>query len=127
MPSHPKKIRNVEHLDDEARRDYFVRKVADFEVVWGLGEEGWATSNVGGVVAVPFWPEAEFAASCAVDEWDGFRAKPIPLSEFLSKWLPGMDVDQRICLIFPTPASRGLPLPADKLRQFIEEELQQYE
>lgn len=127
MPANSKKLQNVQSLSDEARRDYFVRKVADFEVVWGLSDKGWATAEAEGVVAVPFWPEEEFAALCAVDEWSGFSAKPIPLGDFLSKWLLGMQADRRVCLIFPTPRSRGFILPPEQLKQLIEGEAQQYE
>lgn len=127
MTSNSRKLQNVQSLSDEARRDYFVRKVADFEVVWGLSDRGWATAETGGVVAVPFWPEEEFTALCAIDEWSGFSPRPIPLDDFLSKWLPGMQEDDRVCLIFPTPHSRGLVLPPDQLKMLIEGELQQYE
>jgi len=100
--------------------------VADFEVIWGLNDKGWATAQAGDMVAIPFWPEREFAAECAIEEWNGFSPKAIPLSEFLTRWLPGLRADHRACLIFSTPLSRGLLLLPEQLQQLIEVELQQY-
>ncbi|MGS1076170.1 DUF2750 domain-containing protein [Burkholderia glumae] len=74
MKAHPRKIENVLGLGKQERCDYFVRKVADFEVVWGLRDSGWASGEVGGRIAVPFWPEADFASRCTVGEWSGFHA-----------------------------------------------------
>lgn len=127
MTAHSTKIENVLRLDASSRCDYFVRKVADFEVVWGLFDTGWATASTGATTAVPFWPEAEFAALCATAEWQGFRPKPIALEEFLARWLPGMEKDQRICLVFSTPTDRGSLLRPNDLDNLIRQELQQYE
>ncbi|WP_186038433.1 DUF2750 domain-containing protein [Burkholderia gladioli] len=127
MAAHPKKIENVLALGPEARRDYFVRKVADSEVVWGLRDSGWATGEVAGHTVVPFWPEAEFAVLCAKEEWDGFKPEPIPLGDFISRWLTGMALDARLCVIFPTPAGKGVNMDPGSLRQMIDDELKQYE
>lgn len=125
MTAHPKKIENVLRLDTSARCDYFIRKVADSEMIWGLFDIGWAMATVNDQVAIPFWPEEVFAAICARDEWKNFRAKAIPLSEFLSRWLPGMDKDQRICVVFPTPEDKGGFLLPTGLVKLIERELRE--
>lgn len=127
MTARSKKIENVLRLDASSRCDYFVRKVADFEVVWGLFDTGWATASTGATMAVPFWPEEGFAALCATAEWHGFRPKAIVLEEFLARWLPGMEKDRRICLVFSTPTDRGSLLRPNDLDNLIQQELQQYE
>jgi hypothetical protein len=124
---HPQKIQNIQNLSDKARCDYFVRKVADFRTVWGLGNTGWATARIDEIAAIPFWPEMDFAALCATDEWQGFAPKPIMLNDFLLKWLPGMQADHRKCLIFPIQKNLGLILPPMQLHDFIEDELRQYD
>ncbi|WP_423380453.1 DUF2750 domain-containing protein [Burkholderia sp. LMG 32019] len=127
MAAHPRKIESVLRLDAHARSDYFIRKIADFEVVWGLFDTGWATAAAEGCIVIPFWPEQDFAAICAGDEWAGFHAQAIPLDAFLSRWLPGMGRDQRVCAVFPTPEDSGsLVLPLDLLAS-IRSELTQYE
>lgn len=127
MTAYLKKIENVLRLDAPSRSEYFVRKVADFEVVWSLFDKGWATAHTGAATAVPFWPEEEFAKLCATDEWQGFRPAAIALEDFLERWLPGMANDQRICAVFAAPSDHGtLMLPMD-LEKLIRQELEQYE
>lgn len=121
-----KKLRNVHSLSDKERCDYFVRKVADFELVWGLHDKAWAMAKAGVNEAIAFWPEQEFATVCAADEWEGFEPRSIPLSDFISEWLPGMEANRRMCLIFPTPSTHGMSLPPGTLSRLLKEELQQY-
>ncbi|WP_081103757.1 DUF2750 domain-containing protein [Burkholderia anthina] len=118
MTAYLNNIENVLRLDAQSRCDYFVRKVADFEVVWGLFDKGWATAHTGAATVVPFWPEEEFARLCATDEWQGFLPKEIALADFLDRWLPGMANDQRICGVFAAPSDQGtlmLPMDLEKL------------
>ena len=126
MGIHPNKIINVESLSDSDRYDYFVRKVADFNVVWGLFKVGWATSENIKTIAVPFWPEKDFAERCSIENWSGFEPKPIPLDEFLSKWLPGMQSDNRVCQVFPTRESQGFVVTPAVLRSGLIIEASQY-
>lgn len=125
--AHTQKIANVLRLSREVRCDYFVRKVADSQVAWGLFDTGWATAAANGHTAIPLWPEEAFAAASASDEWKNFHAKAIPLEELLSRWLPGMERDQRICAVFPAPEDKGRLLPPATLLDLIRQELQQYE
>ncbi|MGB7992096.1 MAG: DUF2750 domain-containing protein, partial [Candidatus Methylophosphatis roskildensis] len=118
--------KNVIALDARARYEYFIRKVTDFETVWGLFGQGWATGAANGQNAVPFWPEEGFAALCANDEWDHCSPKEIPLQDFLRKWLPGMDRDHNMCWIFPTRESTGYLVHPLGLKQDLDAELAQY-
>ncbi len=126
MSVHPNKLKRVISMSGAERFDYFVRKVADFDEVWGLHGKGWATAtDEDGKVAVPFWPEADFAAECAVEEWDGYQPKSITLDDFLGKWLPGLLADQRLVAVFPTPASRGVLVEPDSVDSALRRELEE--
>ena len=58
------KIDNVVNLTASERYDYFIRKVADFEEVWGLKDtEGWALMGNEKQVLLPVWCEIG-RASC---------------------------------------------------------------
>lgn len=123
-----KKIKNVLRLSKDDRYDYFIRKVADYEEVWGLESNGWALlgDDLNNQV-FPFWPEKEFAEICAIDQWTGYEAKPIELNSFLEKWIPGMEKDKILVNIFLTPDSKGKTVSPRDLGNHIEEELEQYE
>jgi hypothetical protein len=85
------------------RYEYFIKKVVDFEEVWGLYHDGWATAlDEEGNTLIPFFPKKEFAESCAKNEWQGYEAKPIHLDDFMEKWLTGMKKDGIKPSIFPT-------------------------
>ncbi|CAI8865887.1 MULTISPECIES: DUF2750 domain-containing protein [Burkholderia] len=127
MSAHPKKIENVLRLNAQSRCEYFIRKVSDFEVVWSLFDQGWATACTGAATVAPFWPEEAFAKLCATDEWQGFHPKAIALEDFLERWLPGMANDQRICAVFAAPSDRGTLMSPMDLEKLIRRELEQYE
>jgi hypothetical protein len=125
---HPKKVENVLAMDSDDRFSYFVRKVADSQKAWGLFNEGWATAaDDDGRQAIPFWPEAEFAASCATGEWSSFRPKDIDLGVLLERWLPGMSKDGSRVAVFPTPANRGVLTEPEDLCDALKKEAAQYE
>ena len=89
-----KEIEAVSILPASKRYEYFIKKVADYEEVWGLFDDGWAISEDDhGNHLIPFWPKKEFAILCAVDEWKNYKAEQIELEDFMQEWLPGMKAD----------------------------------
>jgi hypothetical protein len=123
-----KKNENVIKLSSEDRYNYFIRKVADFEEIWGLYNDGWALlGDDANMQAFPFWPEKEFAEICATEQWLGYLPKSITLDNFLEKWIPGMENDELSISIFQTPKSTGKIVNPQKLMNDINEELEQYE
>lgn len=122
-----KKIENVLKLSAKERYSYFVRKVTDFEVLWGLYDNGWATLKSQEKTGMPFWSEVDFAKLCAIDNWANYVPREIPLNEFLSNWLPGMQSDGLFAAVFPTPSDKALVVLVEQLSSDLKEELQQYE
>ncbi|MDN2701594.1 MULTISPECIES: DUF2750 domain-containing protein [unclassified Janthinobacterium] len=124
---HPDKFKQVAGLPSAERHAYFVRKVADTQEVWGLHHDGWATAQLDGKVAIPFWPEAAFAQACASGDWEHFQARAIGLDDFLAKWLPGMAENKQLAFVFPVPqGSASIAAPGDLLAD-LREEARQYE
>ncbi|MBP7901617.1 MAG: DUF2750 domain-containing protein [Spirochaetes bacterium] len=81
-------------LSAKKRYEYFIKKVADAEEVWGLFQDGWATTEDGcGNILVPFWPKKKFAEYCAIEGWECHVPKRIELDKFIDEWLPGMKKD----------------------------------
>lgn len=109
------------------RYEYFIKKVVDFEEVWGAYCNGWVIADDGnGNVVIPFWPKEQFVQLCAQGVWQGYTARSIPLEDFLSKWLPGMQKDSRKPAIFYTADDRGIVVEIERLLQDINEEMQKY-
>lgn len=124
---HPRKIENVSKLTAKDRYSYFIRKVADFQTVWGLYNDGWATMESQGRKGIPFWPEPDFAKLCGTGNWVGYAPREIPLDDFLDKWVPGMLSDGIFAGIFPTLADNPFVVSAEELCADLKQELQQYE
>jgi hypothetical protein len=110
------------------RLSYFVRKVCDFEEVWGLNSNGWAMANSSsGEKVIPFWPEADFSKLMTKDVWSDYSAQKISLEDFMNKWLPGMENDNLFIAIFPVPNDEGFIIKPRILLDKIKEELEQYD
>ncbi|MCQ4087528.1 DUF2750 domain-containing protein [Saccharibacillus sp. JS10] len=76
------------------RYEYFVKKTADVEILWGLYADGWAmTHGPDGASLLPLWPKSEFAEHCAIDEWSGYTSRPLDLHAFMDKILPKLQED----------------------------------
>lgn len=124
---HPKGIEAVSKLSAVQRYEYFIRKVADFYEVWGLFGEGWAIAeDETGNALMPFWPQKEFAESCAIDEWKHDAATQIPLDDFLRVWLPSMRAKNIKPSIFWNNKD-AVVLEIDALLVDLENELENYE
>ena len=78
----------------ESKYKTFIEKVVASKLVWGLqNKNGWANSysnNSEEIDVIPFWEDRFYAKSCAVDDWKGYAAVSIPLSDFLENWCVGM-------------------------------------
>lgn len=84
----------VVKLPANKRYEYFIKKVADYEIVWGLYEDGWAISvDDEGNKLLPFWPNKEFAEHCAINEWASYSSEEIDLYEFINEFLPRLEED----------------------------------
>ena len=122
-----KELISVSKLPANKRYEYFIKKVADYEEVWGLFEDGWVTTQDDmGRSLIPFWPKKEFAELCAINEWSKCIAKSIDLDEFINNWLTGMKEDGVLPSIFWNNDDSAV-LEICVLQKDLELELQKYE
>ena len=122
---HDKEFENVLALPPPRRYEYFVKKVADRELLWSLAsDEGWVImGDDEGHELVPVWPHERFAASCATGKFVDHEPRPIDLSNWIEKWTPGMQRDQLLVAVFPTPDGKGVPVTPERLKEDLEAEL----
>jgi hypothetical protein len=125
---HPNKIRGLLRMRGAQRFDYFVRKVADGQELWGLYSDGWATaSDAAARRAMPLWPERELAAQCKTGAWAAYEPKEIELEAFLEGWAPKMGKDGVLVAVFPTPDDKGVMVEAKALADALVKESSQYQ
>ncbi|MBV6412234.1 MAG: DUF2750 domain-containing protein [Xanthomonadales bacterium PRO6] len=99
----PAEFRRVSRLPGEARLDEFIGRVAMHGQVWGLrSESGWAVVQSEGDDCFPVWPHPDFASAWAVGELADCTPQAIALDAWLQRWIPGMQGDGTLVLVFPT-------------------------
>lgn len=121
-----KKKLSILKSNGKERYKYFLKKVAEYEEVWGLYDDGWATSEDDeGNILIPFWPTKEYAEYCANKEWERYQPKKINLSEFIEKWIPGMIKNHQSISIFSNGIDT-ISVDLIGLKNDLEHELENY-
>lgn len=126
---HPKHIAGVMALDGPGRAQHAIKRIADFEEVWGLYEDGWASSALDDepeTMMFPIWPDPEYAMACAEAEWVSYEAKAIPLGHFMDVILPNLEEDGSLVSMFRLPDGNTVSLTPADFRELIEDELENY-
>ncbi|EOV9658024.1 DUF2750 domain-containing protein [Cronobacter turicensis] len=109
---------------------YFVKKIADWECAWALGDDtGYITTEDGdGNLSLPLWPAKEYAQKCAVNEWTNLSVKEVSLDELLDQLLPELIEDEIDVVAFMAPDETGLPtLSAANVLKDLLAECEKYE
>ncbi len=110
------RIDAVLRLPAARRYAYFLQRVMESGVVWGLDGEGWALAlDDAGRDVLPLWPAAEFAALCATRLWSGFKPRSISVQELIDSVLPQLEEEGMPVGIFFTPQGQGHPASAREL------------
>ena len=122
-------VASVSSLSASQRYGYLLEKIADWEEVWSIANEsGWALfADDRGIEACPIWPAEAFAEACCVGEWADHVPRPIKLSIWLEKWLPGLTADQRNIAVFPLPTDKGMIVEPSRFEEDLNEVIDQYE
>ena len=122
------KLACVKSLNAHERFEYFIRKVADFETLWGgYGKNGWIQllgDNEQKVM--PFWPEKQFTIDYILAHNYDYLPKEIDLSYFLDKWINGLSEDHINILIFPVKKQSSTIIKPFELKSELEKEIEQY-
>lgn len=104
----------IEVMFKKAAKDryiYFIKRVADWESAWALGDdEGHITTeDNSGNISLPLWPAKEFAKKCAIDDWSNLDIQEISLDELIDKLLPELISDNIDVVAFMAPKESTSP------------------
>ena len=121
-----KELAAVSGLAHGARYAYFVKKVADWKLVWTLeSPTGFVLlGSIDDRERVPVWPHSEFAKTLAVDKWSDAKPTSISLAAWLDQWTPGMTRDNRMVAVFPNATLDATSIEPHLLAAAIREELE---
>lgn len=102
---------------DEERLTYFTEQAKQHGQIWTLSnEEGFVMVETDDGDCVMVWPDEEFAAQWAVEDWDDCEASVVTLDVFLQQWLPSLEKDNISIAVFPNIEDEGALLAAAQLR-----------
>ena len=123
MKMDTRQVQAIVMLPGPRRYEYFVRRVLETGVVWGLFRQGWALAKKeDGSLVFPLWPDREFATICADYEWTGYEAQSFALEELVDELLPQLEQDGIVTGVFYTPGARDVMPTAGLLRRDLLDE-----
>ncbi|TAA43655.1 DUF2750 domain-containing protein [Corallincola spongiicola] len=100
----------------ETRYEAFLEMALAAEQVWVLkDDEGCLIVTSGDEECLPVWPSEDAAAACAIADWKGLEPLAVSLVDWMEKWLPGMEKDDRVVAVFPNLAGESLVVAASEL------------
>jgi len=87
---HVKEIETVSNLETFKRYNYFIKKIADFEILYSLKslEGNFAISETDNEYMFPVWSHEEFAKLNLNKEWGNFEICEISLEELEKEIFP---------------------------------------
>ena len=117
-------IEEVSKLSPEDRLDYCLQKMVQHQELFGLhGDNGWLLLQAENDACLPVWPHPEFATNWVGDDFPDCVPKLIPLKDWVERWLPGMEQDGNLILVFPVGAEEeGIVLNSAEFSECLQEE-----
>lgn len=109
----------------EQRFDYTLAQLIEKRYIWGLfGTDGWVMLKADEDVCMPIWPCKAFATAWVKNDFPDCEPKQIEFSEWIETWLPGMQNNNTLVLVFPLgDDEEGIMLEANEMLECIEEDL----
>jgi hypothetical protein len=116
QPLDPAEVANINDYDDEQRYRYFLKAVCEQDQIWILtDDDGCVMLNTEDEDCIPVWPAEVFAIAWASDEWAHCKPKAIALSQWHSRWTPGLIEDDLALAVFPSTEEEGFVIYPDEL------------
>ena len=126
---HIKEIETVSNLKPFDRYNYFIKKIADFEILYTLksSEGNFAISEVDNHFMLPLWSHKEFAALNLDKEWLDFEVFEISLEELTDKFFPFILKNGYLINVFPMNNKTGFVVSLKEFERDLSEELENYQ
>lgn len=100
---------SVLKLPADQRYEYFIAQVVGSKEIWSLANaDGWVAFSSEGDACLPVWPHPDYARAWAVDDWSDCEPQSIELDVWLERWLPGMEADGTLIVVFPNEMEEGV-------------------
>ncbi len=123
-----KEIESVSNLSSFDRYKYFIKRIADFEVMYTLVDERgrFAISEIEDNIMLSFWSAQEYAIINAVNEWQDYKVKKITLDDFENDVIDIISERNYLLNIFPIKNKTGFVINIDEFVRDLASEMEKY-
>jgi len=128
-PLHPKEIEAILQQKAFQRYQYFMKRVADFEVMYSLQDENgdWVMADVDSNGLFCIWPLPEFATACAIEGWEGSKVVAIDLATYQEQVVPLIQEEGLLLNVFSSPTAMGFVVNLTEFACDLNTELAHYQ
>lgn len=115
-------------LDPIKRYNYFLKKIADNELLYTLiNEKGnYVVSVIDNIFILPLWSSPDFASLCQIKGWDNYTIREITLEEFEDNVVNHIEENKYLLNVFPVYDKTGFVLDLEEFIRDLNEELENY-
>ncbi len=108
-------------MRDDERFNHFISRVCEHDELWILTDEHGCMmlTSDDEEDCIPMWPHADYAREWAVDDWSQCKPEAISLKVWQSRWVPGMEDDELMVAVFPTPDATGVVVEPREVQEAI--------
>lgn len=118
-------INGVLNSSEEKQYEYFIKKVVDYEEIWGLYFEQWFTIKDGDRVIIPLWPKEEFIQDNIKKSEEQYKSKSIDIYDFIDLWIPKI-IEKQLSIALFWDGKRYLNVDIEKFVSDLEDEMDNY-
>ena len=124
---HIKEIEKVSLLEPFDRYKYFLKKVADSELLYILEKDSsYAVSSLDNNYLFPIWSAKEFAELCKINGWEDFSISEITLEDFENEIIDVISNKNYLINVFPVLEKTGYVVSLDEFARDLSDELKNY-
>lgn len=129
MQLHQKAIEAISKQNPLQRYQYFMRRVADFETMYGLRDKqgNWASAVTEEHDLFSVWPAPEFAKACAVGDWGNYGVTEITVEMFQEEIKAALLSTGSLVNVFSVSSKAGFIVSPAEFSRDLQNELDQYE
>lgn len=126
---HVKEIETVSNLEPFERYNYFIKKIADFEILYSLKslEGNFAISETDDKYMFPIWSHEEFAKLNLNKEWENFEICEISLEELEEEIFHFVLENNYLINVFPMNNKTGFVVNLEEFKRDLSIELENYQ
>jgi len=123
-----KEIEAVSALAPYERYKYFIKRVADTELIYSLKspDGNWAISEVEASKLFPLWSAKEFAEQSKASGWLGFQVEEITLETFEDELLEFVHLHGYLLDVFAVRQNTGFVVDIVEFAKDLSEEMKNY-